>query len=459
MPITTNPLISELSSFRDRFTELLAAITSGPAILRYIMSPSTPATRRDVHDELAKLEQSYLVTVPRLVETLTHKMEHLDAVLIPWSPDQRHAVSQAWQQQADHTKTAIHKLRYMFELGGPLADWRAIARELEVSASPFREFARNVDGWLRNLHLGRRADGTPANAAGGIGTKAPPPPSPKTTPPTVEEDSKVLTPEQKKQLREEIERRRHLPFAEQLKLTMHEYEAMSELFRRTHPAPKPPKPGEDKPADVDLPPDDYETNDDGVIKKDHWGRPIKKVHIPTTPEEFVRQEEAGDRRFEDAQQRWVRKVINKLDTMSKFTRLNKLLETDEPFGIFLSSIVATKYKFGSLALKAIHKAKGVIGKTSGGYLIMRNLPVLGVTHQDDPQLALKFLQESTSRILDKQRRWARFWFICSVPLYRGGHDYYLLWPKSLVDDVHKGYFVQWQFNLTDTGNADAGTQA
>ena len=91
---------------------------------------------------------------------------------------------------------------------------------------------------------------------------------------------------------------------------------------------------------------------------------------------------------------------------------------------------------------------------------MRNLPVLGVTHGADPQTALQFLQESTSRILDKQRRWARFWFVCSTPpLYRGGHDYYLLWPKSLGDDVHKGHFTQWQFNLADTGNADAGTQA
>jgi hypothetical protein len=223
--------------------------------------------------------------------------------------------------------------------------------------------------------------------------------------------------------------------------------------------PEEAKKKETKPSEVDLPAEEYETDDEGNIKEDRWGRPLKKIRIPTTPEEFAQQEGESEKKFEEAQRRWVSKVVNKLDSMSKFTRLNHLLEADDPFGIFLGSIVATKYKFGSIALKSIHQTKGVIGKTSGGYLIMRNIPVLGVRHGDDPQTALHFFQESTSRVLDKPRRWARFWFICSTPaLYRAGHDYYLLWPKSLADDVHKGHFTQWQFNLSDNANADAGTQ-
>lgn len=447
MPITKE-MISALTEYRNRFTELLGAVSGGPAILQFIMSPTTPATRRDIHAELARLEQTYLVTVPKLVETLSHKLTgsltDLVGGIVPLTHEQAKAVATTWQQSVEHAKVAIYKLRYMFEIGGPLADWRAISRELDASASPYRDFSRNLDTWLRNVHLGRHPDGTPANMPGGVDKKPAPAP-----------EFRDLTSDQRKQLKEEIERRRHLPFAEQLRLTMQDYEAMSTLFKKQHPEEAK---AQKKREDEELPADEYETDDEGNIKEDRWGRPLKKVRIPTTPEEFLKQEREGDQKFENSQQKWVRKIITGLDTMSKSLRLNHLLETDEPFGIFLGSIVATKYQFGSLALKEIHKAKQVIGKTRGGYLVMRNIPVLGVIHQDDPQIALKFLQESTSRVLDKQRRWARFWFICSPPYYKGGHDYYLLWPKSLADDIHKGHFTQWDFNMQDQSNADAGTQ-
>jgi len=448
VPTTTPHNMGQLNTLRDKLTALLGPLNLGPSTLTFIMSGNVPATRLDVHSELARLEDNYLAKVPELARPIMDRLREIDVDLVPLTPEQRTARIAEMEASLLHVRTAVYKLRYLFETGLPIGnDWRAIKQELEASITPFRQLSRDVDTWVRNLNLGRTATGQPGGVPGGVPHK--PGPQPK------DEEPKPLTPEQKTKLREEMERRRHLPFAEQLRLSLQDYEAMAGIYRKLHPKPEPAQ----KPEDVDIAPEEFEVDDDGRARTDRWGRPIKKEKPPTTPEEFARREQETDKKFDSAQERWVRRVVNKLDSMSKFTRLNHLLEADEPFGIFLASLVVTKYTAGKLALQAVRQAKGVIGARTGtGYLVIRNVPVIGVRHGEDPQPAMKILSESTSRVLDKQRRWARFWFVASTRRYYEGHDYYVLWPKTLGDDVHKLHVEQWDFNLRDQSNADAGTK-